>query len=62
MFRFGKLFLKMKKSPSTTKQKKRKHIEIKFEYSSKDEILNIFKEQYPKIIKQRESRDAPVDL
>eukprot|EP01080_Neovahlkampfia_damariscottae_P010331 gene10331-2747_t len=46
----------MNKSP-----KKRKHLEIKSEYSSSSERLKIFEEQYPKIQKQREKRDAPVD-
>jgi hypothetical protein len=40
--------------------KKRKHLEIKSEYS-KEEKLDLFTKQFPLIQKHREKRDAPVD-
>eukprot|EP01080_Neovahlkampfia_damariscottae_P009005 gene9005-1104_t len=42
--------------------KKRKHVEIQFEFESKEEKLKTFKEQYSLIEKHRENKDAPVDL
>ena len=42
--------------------RKRKHVEIKFEFEIEEKKLSTFKEQYKLIEKHREKKDAPVDL